>query len=174
MRGPALMAPTRRETLTAAVAAGLGGCAGVDPTGGGKETATPDPVRVGQSGGGIELVRHRFEEVNPDIGPELFVTLRNTRDAEVTLGELFCRVYDGEELIADSYRNVAMEPNETKEFDSSFELGNEVEDLRESTRYEIEIDAPYANGVKDELYREFDQPVTFVATATGPEGSTTE
>lgn len=168
------MAPSRRKVLGAVVTAAVAGCTEFEQITGGEETATSTPIEVGPSGGGVELVRHRFEEVNPDIGPELFVTLRNTRDAEVTLGELFCRVYDGEELIADSYRNVAMEPNETKEFDSGFELENEVEDLRESTRYEIEIDAPYANGVKDELYREFDQPVTFVATATGPEGSTTE
>lgn len=160
------MAPSRREALGAVVAAAVAGCTEFEQITGGEETTTATPIEVGPSGGGLELVRHRFEEVNPDIGPELFVTLRNTRDAEVTLGELFCRVYDGEELIADSYRNVAMEPNETAEFDSGFELENEVEDLRESTRYEIEIDAPYANGVKDEIYREFDRPVTFVETAT--------
>lgn len=148
------------------MAAALAGCAEFEQFSGSEATPTATPIRVGSRGGGVELVRHRFEEVNPDIGPELFVTLRNTRDAEVRLGELFCRVYDGDELIADSYRNVAMDPNETKEFSSSFELENEVEDLRESTRYEIDIDAPYANGAKDEIRREFDRPVTFVETAT--------
>lgn len=128
------MTATRRETIGALLSVGLAGCAEVSPNDDG-ETTTGDPVDLGQSGGGVDLVSHHFEE-DPEVGPKLCTTIRNTRDAEIKLGELFCRVYDGNELVGEAYRNVAMSPEETKEFDTSFDIGVEIGDLRASTRYE--------------------------------------
>jgi|AntDeeMinimDraft_4_1070355.scaffolds.fasta_scaffold00085_8 hypothetical protein len=95
------MNPTRRETVAAIGLAGLSGCTGSDSNGS-EDGPEEDPIEVGESGGGVSIVRHHFEHT-PDLGLELFLTIRNTRDAAIEVGEVFCRVYDGDALAGETY-----------------------------------------------------------------------
>jgi len=154
------MNPTRRETIVAIGLAGLAGCTGSDSSGNDGDPEE-EPIEVGASGGGVSIVSHHFE-YTPDLGPELFLTIRNTRDAAIELGEVFCRVYDDDELVGETYGNISMSPNETKEFDLLFnDTQTDGSELRSTTHYEILVDVPYKNGVTDEAQKEFDRPVKF-------------
>ncbi|QCS44688.1 hypothetical protein [Natrinema versiforme] len=154
------MNPTRRETIAAIGLAGLAGCTSSDSNGN-DEASAEEPIEVGDSGGGVSIVRHHFE-YTPDLGPELFLTIRNTRDAAIEGGEVFCRVYDGDALAGETYGTISMSPNETTELDLLFtDVQTDGSELGSTTHYEIIVDAPYKNGVTDEIQKEFDQPVKF-------------
>ncbi|OLZ40972.1 hypothetical protein A6E15_08185 [Natrinema saccharevitans] len=149
----------RRKLIGATVLVGLAGCTGSDSNS--DDEDAEDPVEVGDSGGGVSFVRHHFED-HDEIGPRLFVTIRNSRDAAFELGELECRVYDDDDtLVAGEYRTISMSANTTEEFDLTFDMGLEPEDLRQATHYEIIADIPYKNGVTDETQEEFNRPIRF-------------
>ncbi|GAB3686705.1 hypothetical protein GCM10028857_19240 [Salinarchaeum chitinilyticum] len=151
------MTPSRRELVAGIGLVGVAGCIGSDGDGGGSKQ---EPIEVGSAGGGVSLVRHHFEA--PEIGPTLFVTIRNTRDAGFELGDLTCYVYDGEEMVAEAYRTISMSGQSTEEFDTLFvNTETDREQLRSATNYEIIIDVPYTNGVTDEVQKEFEKPIEF-------------
>ncbi|MFB9823734.1 hypothetical protein [Halobaculum roseum] len=156
------MSLTRRETIGSILLAGLAGCVGSGLDGGDEET--PTPIEVGPSGGGVSLVRHHFEY--PDAGPELFATLQNTRDAGFELADMECHVYEGDTLLAETFRTISMDGNTTTEFSLGFNIGSKQVDFQSSTRYTITVDVPYENGVTDKIEKEFDQPVQFIETTS--------
>lgn len=159
------MRATRRRTLAAlatGVIGSLAGCADVGPWSDDGESgpnAEEEPIEVAVGGDEVfELVTHHFEE--SDAGPELFVTIRNKRDVQLPEVLVDCTVYDGDEVVAESWLHTSFDPGEQDQQDMTF-TDADADAMRASTHYEIVIEADRGAGAAETLTEEFDDPVLF-------------